>query len=55
MLNRVEYPVIKIIATILIFLGVYLVSSKNAFSKGGLKNETAESDVTNEINPGSKN
>jgi drug/metabolite transporter (DMT)-like permease len=32
LLNRDEYPFIKIIATALIFLGVYLVSVKNSFS-----------------------
>jgi len=32
MLNRDEYPLIKIIATVLIFLGVYLVSLKNAWT-----------------------
>src|SRR6185295_1480305 len=32
LLNRDEYPFIKIVATILIFLGVYLVSAKNAFT-----------------------
>jgi drug/metabolite transporter (DMT)-like permease len=32
-LNRDEYPLIKIIATMLIFLGVYFVSMKNAFSR----------------------
>lgn len=35
-LNKDEYPVIKIIATILIFAGVYFVSAKNAF---GVNNE----------------
>jgi drug/metabolite transporter (DMT)-like permease len=32
-LNKDEYPLIKIIATVLIFMGVYFVSSKNVFSK----------------------
>lgn len=33
LLNRDEYPLIKIIATVFIFAGVYFVSAKNAFSK----------------------
>ncbi|HYV94825.1 MAG TPA: DMT family transporter [Chitinophagales bacterium] len=32
LLSRDEYPLMKIVATILIFLGVYLVSAKNAFT-----------------------
>lgn len=32
LLNRDEYPLIKIIATVFIFAGVYFVSAKNAFS-----------------------
>lgn len=39
-LNRDEYPLIKIIATILIFAGVYFVSAKNAFSKNERQKET---------------
>ena len=31
LLNRDQYPVIKIIATVLVFAGVYMVSMKNAF------------------------
>lgn len=34
LLNRDEYPLIKIIATVFIFAGVYFVSAKNAFSNG---------------------
>ncbi len=33
LLNRDEYPLIKIIATVFIFAGVYFVSAKNAFSR----------------------
>ena len=36
-LNRDQFPLIKIIATVLIFLGVYLVSMKNAFTISALK------------------
>ncbi|MCY7409988.1 MAG: DMT family transporter [Chitinophagales bacterium] len=32
LLNRDQYPMIKIIATVLIFVGVYLVSAKNSFT-----------------------
>ncbi|MGB3075097.1 MAG: DMT family transporter [Chitinophagales bacterium] len=39
LLNRDEYPLIKIIATILIFAGVYFVSAKNSFSKN-IKEDT---------------
>ncbi|MEO6165923.1 MAG: EamA family transporter, partial [Chitinophagales bacterium] len=38
-LNRDEYPLIKVIATILIFAGVYFVSAKNAFSKNEKQKE----------------
>ncbi|MBS1658911.1 MAG: DMT family transporter [Chitinophagales bacterium] len=37
LLNRDEYPLIKVVATALIFLGVYLVSMKNAFTFSALK------------------
>jgi len=37
LLNRDEYPFIKIVATILIFIGVYLVSMKNAFTISSIK------------------
>jgi drug/metabolite transporter (DMT)-like permease len=33
MLNRDEYPLIKVVATVLIFIGVYLVSMKNVFGR----------------------
>jgi drug/metabolite transporter (DMT)-like permease len=37
MLHRDEYPLIKVVATALIFLGVYLVSMKNAFTFSALR------------------
>lgn len=37
LLNRDEYPLIKIAATALIFFGVYLVSMKNAFTLSALR------------------
>lgn len=42
LLSRDEYPLIKIVATILIFLGVYLVSMKNAFTVSALLRQSAK-------------
>jgi len=39
LLNRDQYPLIKIVATVLIFLGVYLVSMKNVFAFAALKDK----------------
>jgi drug/metabolite transporter (DMT)-like permease len=40
LLSRDEYPLIKIVATVLIFLGVYLVSMKNAFTVSSLMRQS---------------